>query len=213
MKQKTQKPAPPSLDFELDGDAVCIDYVNTWSYRDSGETDKLCTGPAVAAFARQAKLLSQADAAGLANQVAADPNLAKELLQRARSLRDTLYSLFSSRAAGRALPVADLEALNREVAQAYLSPRLQTDRQGIHLAWAKTHSLADQALASVVRSAVDLMTGPEFEYLRECDGATCSWMFIDHSRNHSRRWCSMRTCGNRAKARRHYRRQQGERGT
>jgi len=207
MKEVTQTPAFPPLAFELDGDALCLDFVNTWAYHESAHTDKLGTAPAVAAFARQAKLLSQAEADSLANQVAADPKLADELLRRARSLRDTLYSLFSSQAAGEPLPREDLEGLNREVAQAYRSPHLRTDRQGVHLAWAQTHSLAARALAPVVRSAVELMTGPQFEHVRQCDGSTCSWLFIDHSRNHSRRWCSMRTCGNRAKARRHYRRQ------
>jgi len=43
--------------------------------------------------------------------------------------------------------------------------------------------------------------------VRECDGAACTWLFLDQSRNRSRRWCSMESCGNRAKARRHYHRQ------
>jgi predicted RNA-binding Zn ribbon-like protein len=40
--------------------------------------------------------------------------------------------------------------------------------------------------------------------VRECSGDTCGWLFVDTSRNHSRRWCDMEDCGNRAKARRHY---------
>ena len=37
----------------------------------------------------------------------------------------------------------------------------------------------------------------------------CAWLFLDTSRNHSRRYCSMKDCGNRAKQRRHYRRNRG----
>ncbi|HEV2391667.1 MAG TPA: CGNR zinc finger domain-containing protein [Verrucomicrobiae bacterium] len=39
--------------------------------------------------------------------------------------------------------------------------------------------------------------------MRLCQGDTCGWLFVDSSKNHSRRWCDMRDCGNRAKARRH----------
>jgi predicted RNA-binding Zn ribbon-like protein len=46
----------------------------------------------------------------------------------------------------------------------------------------------------------------------ECEGEGCSWLFLDTSRNRSRRWCSMEDCGNRAKARRHYERRQKARG-
>jgi len=38
----------------------------------------------------------------------------------------------------------------------------------------------------------------------------CGWLFLDETRNRSRRWCSMKDCGNRAKARRHYRRRRAE---
>ena len=42
--------------------------------------------------------------------------------------------------------------------------------------------------------------------VKECDNETCRWLFVDMSKNRSRRWCDMKDCGNRAKARRHYRR-------
>ena len=44
-------------------------------------------------------------------------------------------------------------------------------------------------------------------FIRECDGDTCGWLFLDTTRNHSRRWCDMRGCGNRAKVRRHRQKQ------
>jgi predicted RNA-binding Zn ribbon-like protein len=54
-------------------------------------------------------------------------------------------------------------------------------------------------------SAADLLTTPSVERVRQCPG--CGWLFLDESRNHSRTWCDMRICGNRAKAQRHYERQ------
>jgi predicted RNA-binding Zn ribbon-like protein len=57
----------------------------------------------------------------------------------------------------------------------------------------------------VALSAADLLTSPAREHVHGCGNTeTCTWVFIDESKNHSRRWCSMKDCGNRVKARRHY---------
>lgn len=63
----------------------------------------------------------------------------------------------------------------------------------------------------VARSAAELLTSPDAQRVRECALRSCSWLFVDRSRNRRRRWCDMKTCGNRAKARRHYRRKQKSR--
>ena len=63
----------------------------------------------------------------------------------------------------------------------------------------------DQVLWPVAQSAAELLVQGSLERIRECPGqGTCGWLFLDLSKNASRRWCDMRVCGNRAKARRHY---------
>jgi predicted RNA-binding Zn ribbon-like protein len=64
-------------------------------------------------------------------------------------------------------------------------------------------------LAPVLWSAATLLTGPDRAHIRECAGERCGWLYVDRSRNRARRWCDMRTCGNREKARRHYARTKG----
>jgi predicted RNA-binding Zn ribbon-like protein len=56
----------------------------------------------------------------------------------------------------------------------------------------------------IAQSAADLMTSDKRNSVRQCGADDCAWLFLDESRNHSRRWCDMKTCGNRQKARRHY---------
>jgi predicted RNA-binding Zn ribbon-like protein len=56
----------------------------------------------------------------------------------------------------------------------------------------------------IVDAAADLLVRGEPERIKTCGSATCGWLFLDLSRNRSRRWCDMKDCGNRAKARRHY---------
>jgi predicted RNA-binding Zn ribbon-like protein len=56
----------------------------------------------------------------------------------------------------------------------------------------------------VARAAALLLTDPgRLSRLRQCGGATCGWLFLDETRNHSRRWCTIKDCGNLAKVRRH----------
>jgi predicted RNA-binding Zn ribbon-like protein len=62
----------------------------------------------------------------------------------------------------------------------------------------------DQMLWPVARSAAELLTSERAGRVRECASETCSWLFLDGSRNGRRKWCDMASCGNRAKARRYY---------
>ena len=63
----------------------------------------------------------------------------------------------------------------------------------------------DQVLWSVLRSTTDLLTSKDLQRVGVCaDDRGCGWLFYDTSRNRTRQWCSMRGCGNRAKAKRHY---------
>ena len=66
--------------------------------------------------------------------------------------------------------------------------------------------LQEAMLWPVLRSAAELLTSEEAARVRQCASETCSWLFVDRSRTHRRRWCDMKTCGNRDKARRYYQR-------
>jgi predicted RNA-binding Zn ribbon-like protein len=59
-------------------------------------------------------------------------------------------------------------------------------------------------LLPVAISAIELLTSPARSAVACCAGPCCGWLFLDRTRNRNRVWCSMRTCGNRAKARAHY---------
>jgi predicted RNA-binding Zn ribbon-like protein len=101
---------------------------------------------------------------------------------------------------------SDIEELNRTLATTL--PRLQLCHGGACCSWrwVSEETTIERLLWPVVRSAADLLTGAEVKKVRECASDTCPWLFIDTSRNQRRKWCDMRTCGNRAKARRHYQR-------
>lgn len=193
--------------FELDGDAACLDFVNTWGDRDRPQADRLHDYGDLLAFARQAGLLATETLAGLRERADAQPADARRAGERGRELRETLYRIFSARAAGRPVPESDLTVLNSVLESAMGGLHLEPADEGFLWGWSEQVDDLELPLWPVARSAAELLTGDDLDRLRECDGRSCSWLFLDRSRNRSRRWCSMATCGNRAKARRHYRRQ------
>ncbi|MBN1859137.1 CGNR zinc finger domain-containing protein [Candidatus Bipolaricaulota bacterium] len=70
--------------------------------------------------------------------------------------------------------------------------------------WSDAEDQLEWPVWILARSAADLLTSDERDRVRRCAGPDCGWLFVDISRNHSRRWCDMADCGNRAKARRSY---------
>jgi putative endopeptidase len=194
--------------FELSGGALCLDFANSWGDRRRPESDRLDGYPALLDFARAAGLLDRAAAARLARRARGEPAAAARAFDEARRLREALYRVFSAQAHGRRVAAADLDAVNHALHEAL--PHLRVTRRGGGYAWDWRRGGGeplDAPLRPIARSAAELLTSADVARVRECDGATCTWLFLDSSRNRSRRWCSMESCGNRAKARRHYHRQ------
>lgn len=84
--------------------------------------------------------------------------------------------------------------------------RLVPGRKRFTWDWAGDVEALDRVLWPVVRSAAELLTSGDLDRVRRCAGDDCAWLFLDRSRNGSRRWCDMTVCGNRSKVRRFYRR-------
>ena len=181
--------------FEFSGGALCLDFVNTLGDRPIGRSEKLQQPEDLVRWAREAGVLT-GDA----------PPLPARFLGRAIELRERLFRIFAGISAGTLAPPEDLRALNRELATALGHLRVESTAPG-EFAWAfGDHDGPERILWPVVRSAAELLTSREAAEVKVCASETCSWLFVDRSRTHRRRWCDMKSCGNRAKARRHYRR-------
>lgn len=188
------------------GGEICLDWTNTIEGRDSPEPHEFFAGYTdLVAWSRHAAGLSKAEAARLARLASQHPRQARATFERAITLRETLYRIFAAIAAGDAPAEQDLAALNAALGAALARLRVVATPEGFGWDWAGEGEPLERVLWPVLRSAGDLLTSDKLDRLKTCDG--CGWLFIDQSRNHSRRWCDMRFCGNRAKARRHYARQ------
>jgi predicted RNA-binding Zn ribbon-like protein len=200
--------SPHPHDFDFSGGDLCLDFVNTVSDRGTGQGEHLAAWPDLTAWGEQAGLLAPADAVRLRGAARRrDAQLARDF-HRALALREGLYRVFSTIAAGRAPEARELRELNERIGMTLRHARLVARDGQLAWSWAWTESRSpfDRVVWPVVKSAADRLASPGAADIRECASSTCTWLFVDQSRTKRRRWCSMQTCGNRAKARRFYER-------
>ena len=193
-------------EFELSGGALCLDFVNTVGDRPRRENEKLAVYADLLRWAGHAGILGEPERQALGRRADSRTDESRRALHHAIELREVIYRTFSALAAGDRPGPGELAALNAALLESLPHLRLESDEAGYGWTWSGARSRLDSPLWPVVRSAADLLTSPEAALVRECASETCSWLFVDRSRTHRRRWCDMKTCGNRAKARRHYER-------
>jgi predicted RNA-binding Zn ribbon-like protein len=158
-------------------------------------------------WARQAGLLAPEETESLSRQAMLDLEGARETLSRALDLREAIHRVISRAIAGEAQDESDLSALNRELSNAlshlHVMPADGAYRWDWDLSWDEGETPLDRPLWPVAQSAAELLTSPKLGRVKVCAGDGCGWMFLDESRNNSRRWCDSRDCGNRERVRRH----------
>jgi predicted RNA-binding Zn ribbon-like protein len=195
--------------LQLLGGALCLDFANTVGNHKAGEPSEHLAGYADwIAWSQHAGALTPTQARRLLAESARYPIESKEAFKRATELRETIYRIFGSIAENASPKSADLERLNEALARGLVHSRVVATPEGFRWDWTDETAL-DRMEWLVARSAADLLTSGDLDRVRQCGDAECGWLFIDTSRNRSRRWCDMNDCGNRAKARRHYRRLRG----
>lgn len=196
--------------FDFSGGALCLDFVNTLGDRPRAAEEHLQGWRDLVSWGLQAGVISGRDASRLRAACEDRPVAADRAFARALALREHLYRIFSSLAAGRSPGSEDFAALNAALAEAMAHSRIDVRDGGFVWAWAGNGSHLARILWPVLQSSANLLTSSEVPDVRECASDVCSWLFVDRSRTHRRRWCSMKTCGNRDKVRRFYERQQAK---
>ncbi|PLS17663.1 hypothetical protein CVD28_10550 [Bacillus sp. M6-12] len=128
---------------------------------------------------------------------------AMDVYRNAIALREVIYRLYVSIINGTSAEQADMDRLNQYIGKAFSRLKLQKRGSAFELSFQESIEL-DSVLCPLVQSVSTLLTSLDLSKLKQCEGGGCGWLFLDTSKNRSRRWCSMDDCGNRAKARRHY---------
>jgi predicted RNA-binding Zn ribbon-like protein len=191
--------------FDLTGGLLCLDFANTVEDRTEIQPyELLISFTALVSWSQQAQVLTEQEAQQLSEKAEQRPSEATRVLKRAVEVREAIFRIFKAIAEDASPEDEDLVTLSVMVAEAQKHAQIVPDANGFRWDWACQPGDLDCMLWPVVQSAADFLTSDELDTLRVCASDSCDWLFIDTSKNHSRRWCNMKSCGNREKARRFY---------
>lgn len=190
-------------DFEFVGGSLALDFANTLGGMHTAPThEHLIEFADLVAFARGAGTISPSQGRRLIDGAEEQPARAAGVLRRAILLREAIWRVFDAIAKTGRADAADFATIHEEELAALKHARYAQSGSDVAYQWSEELSL-DRPLWDIARAAGELLrSSGDLVRVRECGSATCEWLFIDKSRNHTRRWCDMNDCGNRAKVRR-----------
>jgi predicted RNA-binding Zn ribbon-like protein len=125
---------------------------------------------------------------------------AETALATALEAREVLDAVFRPIVDGSAPPARALDELSKLGATATSRGRLVRHGDNVDWSWENAPGL-DAPLWPLVHAGVELVTGGPLDRISCC--GRCRWLFLDTTKNHSRRWCSMEGCGTDAKVERY----------
>jgi predicted RNA-binding Zn ribbon-like protein len=196
-----------SLRFQLVAGHPVLDLVNTldWRFRASGSEELLNDYADLLRLSEQSGLMTPSEVRKFAT---GNPVRKKRILSSTRKLRECLAAILYAIADGQAPAIDSVRTL---------SAFARTVRRSEDLEWCDSRlrwkangdrtNVPDTPFRKLASAALDLLTSEEINKLSACSNPECRWLFLDGSKNKGRRWCDMKLCGNRIKARRYRRRQ------
>ncbi len=189
-------------EFQLVAGHLALDFANTldWRFDRQRLVELLPTYERFLAFARQYGVISEQQLSRLLLRTSNRD--AVRALQRAIELREAVDSIFRSSAAGHLPGRSCLQTLNRFLAAPRIPEVIVRQRSEFVRCCGDLAERPDGPLWPIVDAAASLLTSPDRAHVHECGEPSCRWLFLDCSKNQSRRWCDMRICGNRSKVQR-----------
>jgi len=188
----------------LEGGHLALDFVNTVGglYEEPSLDDELLDEyEDIPTWCARLGVISEREAGSLRAAARRDPAAARRALGKALTLRELIDGVCRPLSRSENPPRELLDRLRDKDVEALSEARLtRTGRPGdaraddapFEWSWPPPHELTDP-LRPIAHAAVELLTEGPLERLKTC--ANCRWLFLDKSRNHSRRWCSMEECG------------------
>jgi len=188
------------------GGRLSLDFLNTVHPRHGPDpVEGLRDYAAVLDWAAEGGVAVPSGVPALRRMATAEPLAAALAHAQVLAFRESLHGVFVASMGGMRVAAAGLASVNAVLRDATDHHVLVAARGGgVRDGWAESDDLA-QVLWPLAIDAWDVLTEVALDRVRECPGGGgCGRLFLDTSRSGTRRWCDMRTCGNRAKARAHY---------
>ncbi|HWK47257.1 MAG TPA: CGNR zinc finger domain-containing protein [Stellaceae bacterium] len=211
MKADIAVPRHTVIDLPLIGGTSCLDFSNTaaaWDHPSfHGYLDSYGD---LLIWAGRAGLIDETTERLLRQAAEAAPAAAEAALRKGLALRATIQAIFAAVAGRRPAPQPEVMALDQMLVHALPHRGIAVGAERFHWAWRDSASL-DRPLWPIVLDAARVLMDADPSRIKQCGGAECGWLFVDTSKNGSRRWCQMEACGSRSKAHSYYHRKTGKR--
>jgi predicted RNA-binding Zn ribbon-like protein len=193
--------------FDFVGNDLCLDFVNTVHDRvSSTQRDDFTSYDDLVIWSRLAGTMTASEAELLLARARQHPDEAERVFKQAIEQREVIYRIFAAIGQERAPEPSDLSRLNELFADAMSRACIALRDNTFTWDWTQKETTLESLLWPVIRAAAELLTSPDLHLARQCAADDCTWLFLDTSKNHSRRWCDMKSCGNRTKVSKHYER-------
>jgi predicted RNA-binding Zn ribbon-like protein len=206
-----QAPKP----FELHG-SPALDFVNTLDNRFNKADGSAAVRPReeliktyndLLRFLTQSELLTEVETRELRriySSTRKQEQVCNQILHEARDFREHLAAVTYALVDKLEIPEPSLVVLDNSIKNVFAHRRLVTE--DTHLTWRWDGIACDLAspLWLLAKAAADQLLSENVSRIRSCAAETCRWLFLDTSKNHTRRWCNMKICGNRMKAHRYH---------
>jgi predicted RNA-binding Zn ribbon-like protein len=188
--------------FELVAGHPALDLVNTldWRFRDNGPEELLASYDDLLGFARQSGLLTAKQLRAILRN--SSQTAAADALVSCRLLREAAAAIFYAAVDSRTPPASQIKIIEDCFKQARERQDLAWSDSRLDWEWPASECGPNLPVWMLSISAARLMLSDKMRLLRACEKRDCRWLFLDTSKNHTRRWCDMKICGNRMKARR-----------
>jgi predicted RNA-binding Zn ribbon-like protein len=187
--------------------ALSLDFANTVDWHSSDHPSETLFGyPDLVEWSRRQGILSSGEARALLDAFGNRGEVGDSVMQDAAKLREAVYRLFANAWHGKPAKREDLEVLNAQLSKGMSAAKVDVEGDSFRWGWKCDERTPDMMLWPIARDAAELLTSDKLPQVKECanEKEGCGWLFLDTSRSGNRVWCSMDSCGNRAKFRTFY---------
>ncbi|MEJ2262499.1 MAG: CGNR zinc finger domain-containing protein [Anaerolineales bacterium] len=190
------------LEIRLDGGNLSLNFVNTIHDRyEEPLEDYLHNYLDLITWANFADAINSSQKKRLLQRSRENQEEANQVYKDSIQLREAIYQCVVSLINRDEVSAVNMQVINQWLSKAFSNLELAQLDNSFVLDWKAENSGLESVLWPIIRSFADLVTSDDRGRIKQC--SNCGWVFVDNSKNKSRRWCSMETCGNRVKAQRH----------
>ncbi|GLV53392.1 hypothetical protein KDH_02470 [Dictyobacter sp. S3.2.2.5] len=191
----------------LRGEQLCLNFTNTVSWHASDHPHEwIHSYNDLLSWSRHTGMLDEDEYGQLLQAAKHWPTDAAAVLSSALTLREAIYQIFSDVVADHSPQQESLAIFQQAYADAIVHAQLVLEAEGFTFSWRHNARNLSLPLWVIAHSALELLRSQEWRRVKKCPGDGCGWLFVDRSRNQSRRWCNGQNCGNRVRVRQHYQR-------